>query len=99
MQFFGGHLFPIGELLANKDIVFDTLVVPIDLAVFVKTNVGDVRVTTNRTFGNHVSHFGVFDVVYHFCLPFVFSLMFTILSAVAVKSNMFHRKKNPLEKI
>ena len=74
--------------------MFDTFIIPIDLAVFMKTNVGNVRATTNRTFGNRVSHFGVFDVVYHFCVPFVFSLMFTILSAVAVKGNTFHRKKS-----
>ena len=67
-DFFRRHFIPISELLANKDVVFGTPVIPIDLAVFVKTNVGNVRATTNRTFGKRVSHFGVFDVVYHFCL-------------------------------
>ena len=63
LQFFRGHLFPIGELLANRDAVFDTFIIPIDLAVFVKTNVGNFRATTNRTFGKRVSHFSVFDIV------------------------------------
>ena len=72
--------------------MFDTLVVPIHPTIFVKTNVGNVRATTNRTFGKRVSHFSIFDVVYHFCSPF--SLMFNILSAIVVKGNMFHRKKS-----